>query len=299
MISGGPYAAVPITRRSPGHAHVKAPRQIAHPSLTPPRPGRTRAQPVTSAMTARRSLARPGMRAWNRSSRPVTKLPGTVARRRIADCPRQDALAGCRSPSRSHGERTVTSHLLRVCRGDRICRAVVVGRCGWLLRSVSPAHAAWRLVPATDRIGAVVGRRSGAFECDYVRVVSAGPELASAARGQAARAARPVGAVGGRGSQNGTMVVSRPAGCPRPARVRQNPTASSDMCSVPGRSGSRLYVPPAGPVRLSTKGLPWRRAHSATTSATMRPSWPVASGVGGVVWFSWLVSGWCWSSVRA
>jgi len=46
MVSGGPYTAVPITRKSPGHAHVKVPRQISHPSLTPPRPGR--AAPVPS-----------------------------------------------------------------------------------------------------------------------------------------------------------------------------------------------------------------------------------------------------------
>ena len=46
MVSGGPYTAVPITRKSPGHARVKVPRQISHPSLTPPRPGR--AGPVPS-----------------------------------------------------------------------------------------------------------------------------------------------------------------------------------------------------------------------------------------------------------
>jgi len=76
------------------------------------------------------------MRAGNRSFRPVTKLPGTVVRRHMADCPRH-ALAGCRSPSRSHGERKVTSHSLRACRGHRICRAASPGACGCLLRRVS------------------------------------------------------------------------------------------------------------------------------------------------------------------
>ena len=87
---------------------------------------RARAQPVTLEMTARRSLARPGMRARDRSFRPVTKLPGTVVRRHMADCPRH-ALAGSRSPSRSHGARKVTSHPLRACRGHRIRRAAVAG----------------------------------------------------------------------------------------------------------------------------------------------------------------------------
>ncbi len=115
-------------------------------------------------MTARRSLARPGMRARDRSFRPVTKLPGTVGRRHMADCPRQHALAGSRSPSRSHGERKVTSHPLRACRGHRIRRAAVAGpgACGCLLRSVSPAHAARRLVPATDRIWHGAGQVSSA-----------------------------------------------------------------------------------------------------------------------------------------
>ncbi len=92
MVSGGPYTAVPITRRSPGHAHVKVPRQISHPSLR------------TATAGARRA--------------------GPVVRGHMADWPRH-ALAGCRSASRSHGERTVTSHSLRACRGHRICRAVI------------------------------------------------------------------------------------------------------------------------------------------------------------------------------
>ncbi len=45
MVSGGPYTAVPITRKSPGHAHT---RQISHPNLTPPRPGRAGPAPSLS-----------------------------------------------------------------------------------------------------------------------------------------------------------------------------------------------------------------------------------------------------------
>ena len=39
--------------------------------------------------------------------------------------------------------------------------------------------------------------------------------------------------------QKGTMVVSRPAAGARPARVRQNSTASRDRCSAAGLAGSR------------------------------------------------------------
>ena len=106
------------------------------------------------------------MRAGNRSFRPVTKLPGTVVRRRIADCPR-------RSPSRSHGECKVTSHSLRACRGHRICRAAVAGCVRLPATQSEPAHAAWRLVPATDRrVGAMLLSAGGHTPAQKIRICS-------------------------------------------------------------------------------------------------------------------------------
>ena len=89
MISGGPYTAIPITRRSPGHARVKV--QISQPA------------------SHRHHRGVPG------GPRSCEGTWQTV----------RDALAGCRSPSRSHGQRKVTSHSPRVCRGHRIRRAVI------------------------------------------------------------------------------------------------------------------------------------------------------------------------------
>jgi hypothetical protein len=100
-------------------------------SLAPPRPGRS-----TATAGARRA--------------------GTVVRGTWQTV-RDTLWRGCRSPSRSHGERTVTNHSLRVYRGHRICRGSDRAGCGCLLRGVSPAHAAWRLVPTTyRRLGAAV-----------------------------------------------------------------------------------------------------------------------------------------------
>ena len=57
------------------------------------------------------------------------------------------------------------------------------------------------------------------------------------------------------GCQNGTVVVSRPVGCPRPARVRQNSTASSDARSVSGRSGCVAVAPAGGTGEIEDEGL--------------------------------------------
>jgi uncharacterized protein (TIGR02391 family) len=48
MVSGGPYTAQSTTRKVQGHARVKVPRQISHPSLTPPGPGRAGPAPSLS-----------------------------------------------------------------------------------------------------------------------------------------------------------------------------------------------------------------------------------------------------------
>lgn len=79
--------------------------------------------------------------------------------------------------------------------------------------------------------------------------------------------------------QNGTQWASSPwraEGSSRPERMRQNWTASRVWAwgvVVP----PDVYVPPAGPVRLSVNALWCRRAQSATTSAMIRPSWPALS----------------------
>src|SRR6266511_1033456 len=69
--------------------------------------------------------------------------------------------------------------------------------------------------------------------------------------------------------QNGTSVVSRPVPAARPERIRQNSTASSSIVSPPAPA---TYEPPARPESVSVNGCPCRRDHSATTSATTRPS---------------------------
>jgi hypothetical protein len=47
----------------------------------------------------------------------------------------------------------------------------------------------------------------------------------------------------------------------------------AEVNGVQGQAGPVFQVPPAGPVSVSRNSLPWRSAHSATTYATITPSW--------------------------
>src|SRR2546429_5241347 len=60
----------------------------------------------------------------------------------------------------------------------------------------------------------------------------------------------------------------------RRATARQKSTASRVQL---GPLAPARHVPPAGPVSVSSKSLPCRSAHSATTSATITPSWSAVS----------------------
>ena len=67
-------------------------------------------------------------------------------------------------------------------------------------------------------------------------------------------------------------------------RAGRRPSAPGDDAgeldraeAEPRPSPGAVNVPPAGPSRTRVNGRPWRRAHSATTSATSRPSWSAVS----------------------
>ena len=81
--------------------------------------------------------------------------------------------------------------------------------------------------------------------------------------------------------QNGTWVARRPDPGPRPETIRQNSMASRSRSRPPPAAGRP--VPPAGPREGEAVRLPWRPAHSVTTSATIAPSWSesVPSGARG------------------
>src|SRR6202044_3802844 len=63
----------------------------------------------------------------------------------------------------------------------------------------------------------------------------------------------------------------------RPASVRMKSMASISTCS-PSRPWRK--VPPAGPLSTRSNGCPWSSAHSATMSATSRPSWSGLRSIG-------------------
>ena len=160
----------------------------------------------------------------------------------------------------------------------RLNRAVAVGEADGAPAGLAALAEVDDDVPRRDAVAAYLHEKNGDLELAarlYADAARNAPNLAERDHRHASSAPDSTSACSSAGDQKGTSWVSRPVPlCDQ--EIRQNSSASRVMDSPPEPAKN---APPAAPVSSIVNGLPCRRAHSATASATMRPSCPGVSTI--------------------